>query len=80
MTFILAILAFLLGWKLAATRSAVTGAAASVKGAVHQLVTQASDTAWSLVLHIAEVGAAVLALIFAASWVLGRARRNVTGR
>jgi hypothetical protein len=77
-----AALAFLLGWKAAGgdPHAAATGA----KNAVHQVVTQASNTvwsaAWSVTWHLALVAVVILALLYGGSVLLRRARKNVLGR
>ena len=84
-----AALAFLLGWK-AATASggsphaAASSAATGAKHAVNQAVTQASNAVWSEVWnvtwHLALIAVVILALVYGASMLLRRARKNVLGR
>ena len=87
-----AVLAFLLGWKAAAATgghpaaaasSAANSAASAAKNAVHQVVTQASNTLWNTIWivtwHLAVIAAVGLAVLYGASLVLRRARKNVTG-
>jgi hypothetical protein len=74
-TAVWAILAFLLGWKAATATgghpaAAVSSAANSAKTAAHQMVAQVTNTVWAAV---------ALALVYGASLVLRRARRNITG-
>ena len=88
MTAVYAILAFLLGWKAAAATgghpaAAVSSAANSAKTAAHQMVAQVTNTVWatvwSVAWHVVVLAAVGLALVYGASLVLRRARRNVTG-
>jgi hypothetical protein len=87
-TAVWAILAFLLGWKAATATgghpaAAVSSAASSAKTAAHQMVAQVTNTVWatvwSVAWHVVVIGAVVLALVYGASLVLRRARRNITG-
>jgi hypothetical protein len=88
MTAVYAILAFLLGWKTATATgghpaAAVSSAANSAKTAAHQVVAQVTNTVWatvwSVAWHVVVLTAVLLALVYGASLVLRRARRNVTG-
>jgi hypothetical protein len=88
MTAVYAILAFLLGWKAATTTgghpaAAVSSAANSAKTAAHQVVAQVTNTVWatvwSVAWHVVVLAAVLLVLVYGASLVLRRARRNVTG-
>jgi hypothetical protein len=88
MTAVYAILAFLLGWKSATATgghpaAAVSSAANSAKTAAHQVVAQVTNTVWatvwSVAWHVVVLAAVGLALVYGASLVLRRARRNVTG-
>jgi hypothetical protein len=88
MTAVWAILAFLLGWKAATTTgghpaAAVSSAASSARTAAHQVVAQVTNTVWatvwSVAWHVVVLAAVVLVLVYGASLVLRRARRNITG-
>jgi len=87
-TAVWAILAFLFGWKAAIATgghpaAAVSSVASSAKTAAHQVVAQVTNTVWatvwSVAWHVVVLAVVVLALVYGASLVLGRARRNITG-
>jgi hypothetical protein len=80
-----AVIAFLFGWKLAASSGSTSSTPASAaKSAVSKVVTQASSTVlsvvWDVAWHVMLIVAVLAILACGGRWLLRRGRRDLLGR